>query len=918
MKLKFLLILVLTLCLRITQAQKVVDIIVNSPDHNTLEAALGAAGLVNTLNDAGPFTVFAPTDAAFAALPPGTVQTLLQDPQGVLTNILLNHVSGSNTKSTDLSNGQNIVTLNSGKTVKVIINSNGVFINNAKVTVADIIADNGVVHVIDAVLLPPNTVADVVINSADHNTLEAALGAAGLVNTLNGAGPFTVFAPTDAAFAALPAGTVEALLNDIPTLTSILTYHVVGAKALSSDLTNAQKIKTLNGEDILVTINASGVFVNDVKVTVADIETDNGVVHVVDGVIMPTVETTTVVDVIVNSPNHNTLEVAILAAGLAGTLSGDGPFTVFAPTDDAFAALPPGTVEALLDDIPALTDILTYHVVGAKALSTDLADDQKLITLNGAEVTLKISAAGVFINDANVTVADIITDNGVVHVIDAVLLPPRPSKTVYDVIVNSPDHNTLEAAINVAGLDVNLSGEGPFTVFAPTDAAFAALPAGTVEALLADPQGALTQVLLYHASSETITSDDIVDFNDEFPYYLTLNGKTITTKVTSEGVFINNAKVTVADIETDNGIVHVIDAVLLAPDSTIIDVVRNSPVHTILETLLDQIEFSLPLQGYGPFTLFAPTDAAISALPAELIQQLLADPGLLEDVLIYHLVGGQALSTDLSDGQIIKTFLDKNIKVTINADGVFINNAKVIIADIKTENGVVHVLDAVLLPKTTVVDIINNSEDHFILSSVLSLTGIDSALSDDGPFTVFAPTDKAFEAIPEAVLADIVADENLLRSILTYHAVGAKALSTDLINGQEITTLNGAKVKVTINASGVFINDAKVTVSDIIADNGVVHVIDAILLPPPSSTADLNIEDGYELFPNPTHTVFNVVSKHPSLSSVKMELFDSTGRNVMNVTNTDNNIDVSQLQPGIYHVNIFSESKVIVKRLVKI
>ena len=177
MKLKFLLLLLLTMCLRLTQAQKVVDIIVNSPNHNTLEAAVGAAGLINTLNGAGPFTVFAPTDAAFAALPAGTVEALLQDPQGALTKILLNHVSASNTKSTDLSNGQNIVTLNSGKTVKVNINSNGVFINNAKVTVADVLADNGVVHVIDAILLPPNTVADVVINSTDHNTLEAALSA---------------------------------------------------------------------------------------------------------------------------------------------------------------------------------------------------------------------------------------------------------------------------------------------------------------------------------------------------------------------------------------------------------------------------------------------------------------------------------------------------------------------------------------------------------------------------------------------------------------------------------------------------------------------------------------------------------------------------------------------------------------------
>ncbi|MFZ1560048.1 MAG: fasciclin domain-containing protein, partial [Saprospiraceae bacterium] len=121
MKLKFLLLVLLISTLRMVQAQTVVDVIVNSPNHNTLEAAVGAAGLVNTLNGAGPFTVFAPTDAAFAALPSGTVETLLQDPQGLLTNILLNHVAGANVLSSGLTNGQSIVTLNSGKTVKVTI-----------------------------------------------------------------------------------------------------------------------------------------------------------------------------------------------------------------------------------------------------------------------------------------------------------------------------------------------------------------------------------------------------------------------------------------------------------------------------------------------------------------------------------------------------------------------------------------------------------------------------------------------------------------------------------------------------------------------------------------------------------------------------------------------------------------------------
>ncbi|HNQ38352.1 MAG TPA: fasciclin domain-containing protein, partial [Prolixibacteraceae bacterium] len=157
----------------------------------------------------------------------------------------------------------------------------------------------------------------------------------------------------------------------------------------------------------------------------------------------------TVVDVVVNSENHTTLEAAVVAAGLAEALSGDGPFTVFAPTDAAFAALPEGTIPALLaDPTGALADILKYHVLAGSVKSTDLSDGMTATTLLGKDIKVTINANGVFINNAKVTVADIMTDNGVVHVIDAVLIPART--TVVDVVVNSENHTTLEAAVVAA------------------------------------------------------------------------------------------------------------------------------------------------------------------------------------------------------------------------------------------------------------------------------------------------------------------------------------------------------------------------------------------------------------------------------------------------------------------------------------
>ena len=141
----------------------------------------------------------------------------------------------------------------------------------------------------------------------------------------------------------------------------------------------------------------------------------------------PVITSNTVYDIISNSADHTILEIAIDTCGLASTLDGPGPFTVFAPTDAAFNALPAGTISSLLSNLPALTDILKYHVVGDSVMSSMLSNGQTVTTLEGSNVTITISGGNVYIENAMVTVADIVGDNGVVHVIDAVLLPPTPS-----------------------------------------------------------------------------------------------------------------------------------------------------------------------------------------------------------------------------------------------------------------------------------------------------------------------------------------------------------------------------------------------------------------------------------------------------------------------------------------------------------
>jgi transforming growth factor-beta-induced protein len=839
------------LCYSIIFSQSVFGIISTSPDHTTLTTALALSGLDQTLdNQDGPFTVFAPTDDAFNALPDGVLEEVIND-NDLLTSILLYHVVDAYALSSDLSDGQIITTLN-GQDVTVTINENGVFINNALVTVVDLIAENGVVHVIDAVLLPasdPTTVFDIISNSDVHTTLQAVLELTGLDEALSGEGPFTVFAPTDEAFDAID----EDILNEIlenNLLTDVLLYHVVSGFALSTDLTDGLVFTTLNGKDVTVTINENGVFINDAQVILADLIADNGVVHVIDAVLIP--EAFTVMNIIENSSDHTILTAAINAAELDVTLRANLSYTVFAPTDAAFNALPDGLVEELLQDPTGqLAQILLYHVAGEILLSSDLEDGQSIQTLLpfNENLGVTINEDGVFINNVQVIVADLVADNGVVHVIDAVLLLGEPS--IMDIVSRSSDHTLLATVLNISGLATTLDEDGTYTLFAPTDAAFNALPEGTIESLLENPE-LLENILLYHAVGAVALSSDLSDGQ----IITTLNGQDVTVTINENGVFINEAQVIIADIIATNGVVHVIDAVLIPGSDepfTVFDIISNSEDHLTLQAVLELTGLDEALSDPEvSYTVFAPTDAAFEALDQEVLEAVLENEELLTAILLYHVALGTTLSTDLENGQEITTVLGENIIVTINENGVFINDAQVTVADLVADNGVVHVIDAVLIPGSdepfTVFDIISNSEDHLTLQAVLELTGLDAALSDpEVSYTVFAPTDAAFEALDQEVLEAVLENEELLTAILLYHVALGTTLSTDLENGQEITTVLGENIIVTINENGVFINDAQVTVADLVADNGVVHVIDAVLIPGSETLTVMDIIEGSDV-----------------------------------------------------------------------
>ncbi len=448
----------------------IVDVAASTDGFSTLVAAVQAAGLVDTLNSDGPFTVFAPTDDAFAAALDAlgiTADDLLADTE-TLTAILTYHVvAGEVPSSTVVTlDGEMVETVN-GASVEVSVNGDTVMVNDATVTAVDVAASNGVIHVIDSVLLPPademteeamteemtedemaeeemaevGTILDVAASTDGFATVVAAVQAAGLTDTLNGEGPFTVFAPTDEAIAAALESlglTAGDLLTDTELLTSILTYHVVAGEVPASTVVtlDGQMVETLNGASVTIGVNGDAVTVNDANVTAVDIEASNGILHVIDSLLVPPADEMaeeeaagTIVDVAASTEGFATLVAAVQAAGLVDTLNGEGPFTVFAPTDDAFAAALEAlgiTAEDLLADTETLTSILTYHVVAGEVPSSTVVtlDGQAVETVNGASVTIGVDGDAVTVNEANVVAVDVEASNGVIHVIDSVLLPP--------------------------------------------------------------------------------------------------------------------------------------------------------------------------------------------------------------------------------------------------------------------------------------------------------------------------------------------------------------------------------------------------------------------------------------------------------------------------------------------------------------
>ncbi|WP_165381095.1 fasciclin domain-containing protein [Pseudoalteromonas sp. CO325X] len=575
----------------------------------------------------------------------------------------------------------------------------------------------------------------------------------------------------------------------------------------------------------------------------------------------PEAPITTVVDVAAASEDFETLTAALQATGLDATLSDtDSQFTVFAPTDDAFALLGQETIDALLEDPDTLSAILTYHVLDSRVSSSAAIDaaGSTIATVNGAALGLSLSGDELLVNTATVTTTDISANNGVIHVIDAVLTPPQsqpqqPTMNIIETAVASDDFTTLAAALEATNLVATLSDESQeFTVFAPTDAAFAALGQATIDTLLANPE-VLKEILLQHVVSGSVDSITAFSLSGQQAQTVSGNQIDITIDVENDTLKFGDATVTMTDIQTTNGIIHVLDTVVVgevqvpAPAQSVVDVaVGNGNFSTLVAALqttgLDTTLADLERE----FTVFAPTDAAFEQLDQATVDALFADAEALSDLLLYHVLPDATVQSDAaiavanSEQPMITMANGDMATLSLQNDMLYIDNAQVTTANVAADNGVIHVIDSVLMPPSeqSIVDVAVADGNFTTLVSALQEAGLEQTLADlEREFTVFAPTDAAFDKLDQATLDALLADPEALTNVLLYHVVADATVSSDaaidIANSDNpmVTMANGDMSTLSIQDGALYIDESVVSTADVASDNGVIHVIDTVLMP---------------------------------------------------------------------------------------
>uniref|UniRef100_A0A1A8RFD6 Transforming growth factor-beta-induced protein ig-h3 n=1 Tax=Nothobranchius rachovii TaxID=451742 RepID=A0A1A8RFD6_9TELE len=521
-------------------------------------------------------------------------------------------------------------------------------------------------------------------------------------------------------------------------------------------------------------------------------------------------------------------------ANLREEIEGPGSFTFFAPSNEAWAALPAEILDALVSNVNIeLLNALHYHMVNSRLTSEELKHGSSFPSMyQDSQVHIHHYSNGIVtVNCARLIKPDQHSTNGIVHVIDRVITAvSNDMQTVIDI---DDDLETLRTAFAAAGLTTLLESEGQYTIFAPTNDAFQKIPQETLSRILGDPL-ALKDLLNYHILKQLHCAESIVSGTS----METLQGTSLEVGCDGDQMTLNGkAIVTKKDHLGTNGVIHYINE-LLIPDSakTLLELAEGSSVSTVTKLFVDA-GLSSHLTGSEALTMLAPLNDAFKA------GSMTMTPNMRK-LMANHILKEQLSSKSLYHGQELETLGGLRLRVFVYRNNLCIENACIAANDRTGRFASMFTVDKVLTPPMgTVMDVLKADERFSLLVGAIQTAGMTELLNQQGSLTFFAPTNEAFSTLPQAELNSLLRSPSELSGVLKYHLGEGMLVSGGIGSYTRLKPLQGEKLDLGVRNLTIYINKVPVVDADLMATNGVVHAVNSIIKPQPLKI-DLEQADG--------------------------------------------------------------------------
>uniref|UniRef100_A0A8D0D9G7 Periostin, osteoblast specific factor b n=1 Tax=Sander lucioperca TaxID=283035 RepID=A0A8D0D9G7_SANLU len=492
-------------------------------------------------------------------------------------------------------------------------------------------------------------------------------------------------------------------------------------------------------------------------------------------------------------------------------IEGPGSFTFFAPSNEAWELLDEESRSALVSNVNIeLYNALHYHMANKRLLTKDLKNGMTVTSMyNDLGLQINHYSNGVVtVNCARIIYGNQVSTNGVVHVIDRVI---------------SAVGNTIQDVIEFNEHSSKLGQPGHYTLFAPTNEAFESLGSEVLERLQGDKE-VLKALLNFHLLDSVHCSESIMSGTS----YETLEGNNIEIGCDGESLTVNGIKmVRKKDIVTTNGVIHLIDQVLM-PDSAkqVMELVGGS--QSTFGDMVSELGLSADMRSDGEYTLLAPLNTVFND------EVMAMDQRLLKIILQNHILKQKIVLGQLFNGQRLETIGGKFLRVFIYRTAVCIENSCLLRGSKEGSNGALHLMRTLLKPaEKTMFEILTENGGFKIFLSLMESAGLTDLLKQEGDFTLFAPSDKAFAGMSSSDLSLLKSDINALRTILLYHISNGIFIGGGLEGGVTnlLKSLQSSNLKVLSANNSMLVNSVQVPESDIMATNGVVHFVNHVLYP---------------------------------------------------------------------------------------